>query len=524
MSIFSSVALRKPARSTHKKPYRFTFSFEIGQLIPIHLKEHLPSAVQKHYSEQMVRFAPMLAPMMDNCNVWTYHFKCPYRLVWSRFPEFISNVQPMPVFPFVTISHNVTPGSLCDYLGIEIGDYSAPGASIQVSAIPFAIYNFIFNEYFRDENLQSERFYRLSDGDNTAAFGSFTDPDNPNTQIHYKNYRKDYFTGALPFAQKGEEVTIPLGTTADLVFDPAEGSTQAVDALGVDAALGAINLGVGGTGVSFYDSDDDEFMIDVTANTKVDLTSALAATINSLRSAFAVQGWLEKNARGGTRPTEIIFAHFFQKSSDARLQRPELLATGKSPVVISEVLQTSSADAQPTPQGNMSGHGLNLGSSFAYKTRFEEHMYTMSFMCVCPEPNYMTGIEKHWFRKEPLDFAWPSFAHLGEQEVLVKELYAANPVKRDDVFGYQSRYAEYKWNKNRIAGEFHTTMDYWHMAMKISDVPSLSQEFIQINPVAKDLNRIFAVPGANEHLYAVVHHTIEEELPLPYWGIPSVLS
>lgn len=519
MSIFNKVAVQKPRFNTFDLSHEKKFSCGFGELFPCFIAETVPNDTFTVNTSQLVRVAPMVAPVMHQMSVFTHFFFVPNRILWKGWEKFINGGYQgtdAPVFPTVNLSA-VTEASLGESLGLPTWS----GYSKTVSALPFAAYQKIWYEYYRDQNLSSEIAWLepdgagLSDGDNTSLFASLT-ADRVRCWMH------DYFTSALPWTQRGVEATIPLGSTADINYvnsgnaditrDPTSGNPIV---LGSSAQIASISGGF----VEYDLATNLPYQLDSTANMEVDLSTATAASINDLRRAFRLQEWLELNARAGARYNETIKAHFGIDPGDARLQRPQFLGGSRAPIVISEVLQTSSTSSEPTPQGNMAGHGVSVNGKNIFKYTCREHGYIIGLMSIMPKSSYQQGIPRHWTKFDKFDYFWKSFANIGEQAIYNRELYVANDGLDDDVFGYTPRYSEYKYINDHVCGPFKSSLDFWHAGRIFSSRPTLSTTFVELQPF--ELNRIFAVTGlTDEQFYVQMHHNVKAKRPMPYFGTP----
>ena len=532
MSIFNEIKINKPKSNTFNLSHDRKMSMSMGTLTPTLVMDVLPGDKIKLNSTQMLRFAPMIAPVMHRIDVYTHFFFVPNRLTWSNWEDFITGGEDgmdNSVFPYIKCNEDQTqPGTLSDYMGIPKLPNTVKGS--EVSALPFAAYSLIYNEYYRDQNLIDKRPYELVDGfqGNTVS--------EKIQELQYRAWQHDYFTSALPWTQKGPEATIPIGGAAPIMNDN-DGSSLKLPQFIRDTPISPIspatNSAISSTGDGYLTAGNpgttDYATFNLSESHYADLSSATASSINDLRQAFRLQEWLEKNARGGSRYIEVIKSHFGVTSSDARLQRPEYLGGGKSPVTISEVLQTSEsgvASSDPTPQGNMAGHGINVGGSNNFSYYSQEHGYIIGIMSILPKTAYYQGIPKHFKKFDKFDYYFPSFAHLGEQPILTEEIYAQSDTAEDtSVFGYTPRYAEYKHMLSSVHGQFRTTLKYWHMARDFTSKPYLNEQFINADIEADGLDRIFAVQGTAENpveqIYAHIFHDLKATRLMPYFGTPK---
>lgn len=538
MSIFTSIKIPKRRRSNFDLSHEVKLTTEFGRLTPFLCTEVLPGDSWMLSTQLFARMAPMIAPIMSQVDIYTHFFFVPTRLIWDKWEDFITGGKDgtaTPPMPRVSMSLLKSKGflnesSLADYLGLPILESRFPKE--EVSVLPFRAYAKVWNDWYRDQNLEaeidieSESSGPISDLSNTRLYS-----------LQNRAWKKDYFTSALPWAQRGPDVKIPF-ETMNVEYEPGAFSDVYDDGTVVDerSRLAGANVKIGREGYLVAETNtDDETPISVETPAYVNPQGA-GPNINELRRSIRVQEWLEATARGGARYIEQILSHFGVKSSDARLDRAELLGGGRSPIMVSEVLQTSATDnSLDSPQGNMAGHGVSAQASHRFKRYFEEHGYIIGILSVMPKAQYSQGLSRMWSRKDKFDYAWPEFANIGEQEILNKELYCtpqsdAEEAKLNDVFGYAPRYSEYKYLPSTIHGSFRSTMAHWHLGRYFVNLPKLNSDFIRCisEPAGDDnkdrdiLNRIFAVAGETDHFYISVFNNITAKRALPYYGTPTI--
>lgn len=511
--VFSNIAGLTPKRSVFDLSYVKTLTCDMGQLIPVMCDEVVPGDIFKIGNEAVVRFQPMVAPILHEVNLYTHYFFVPYRLLWDDWEDFISGGtegDDASVLPRWNPTNKAI-GSLWDYLGFPTT--ITPTGRLPLS-FPREAYNFIFSEYYRDQTLQ-ESF------DWTAG----------NEDILNRCWEKDYFTSSLPWQQRGVAPALPVSGATSAVWSSDLGLTFTLTA-GSDtnntmqfrSRVSAPPRAVDGidpasnTGIALKPPYTKISQADMNNNT-VDLSTATTVDIADLRLAIQLQKWMERNARAGVRYTEFLRAHFGVSPRDERLSRPEYIGGSKSPVIFSEVLQTSSTDAT-TPQGNLAGHGVTVSVTQCGQYRAQEYGLIMGIMSVMPRTMYQQGINRQWLRQTKYDFYFPEFACLSEQAVERVEVYAT-AVEADNktLFGYQGRYNEMRYKPSMVVGQMRDTFDYWHLGRKFTAAPELNESFVKCVPT----KRIFAVetdPG----LIVSFGNRITAIRPMPVQAEPGLMD
>lgn len=513
------------AQKTHKT------TFDAGYLVPVLVDEVLPGDTWNAKMTAFGRLATPLYPIMDNMIMESFFFFVPNRLVWTNWVKFMGQQDNPGDSISYTIPQLTSPAggyavnSLQDYMGLPTAGQITGSNTVTHNALYTRAYNLIWNEWFRDENLQSSVVVDKGDGPDTAS----------NYTLLRRGKRKDYFTSSLPWPQKGAAVTLPIGGQA-----PVRG-------------IGKMNDVFLNTPVTVYESGNttatynynqitnpayanEQWYIQGTAasggypNIYADLSQATAATINQLRQSFQIQRLLERDARGGTRYTEILRSHFGVVSPDARLQRPEYIGGGSTPVNINPIAQTSASNVTggSTPQGNLAAMGTLLAHGHGFTYSAVEHGMIIGLVSIRADLTYQQGLQRMWSRKTRYDYYFPVFAHLGEQPVYQKEIYCTGvPAADDTVFGYQERWGEYRYKPSQITGLFRSTaagtLDGWHLSQKFTSAPTLNSTFIQDTPPVDRIVAVGSAANGKQFLFDAFFD-IRMARPMPMYSVPGLVD
>lgn len=539
--LFSMIPSTNIQRSVFDRSHGYKTTLDAGLLVPFFVDEVLPGDTFNLSVSMLARLATPIVPFMDNVWIDTQFFFVPNRLVWDHWEEFNGaskkGIQETKYQIPQIEGTNVQNLTVWDYFGLPTNI----NKKLSVSALPFRAYQLIYNEWYRDENLIPEIDIKTDESiQNATAFA-----------LRKRGKRHDYFTSALPWPQKGPGVEINIGGTAPVSFSSTTFPFKVSTVRGVSfkgasggAAAGtvleptvyasnrttdpvSVSVGFtdtfwkGNTGSGSQDSKLNLLLPGLSAT--ADLSTATPISINDLRQAFQVQRLYERDARGGTRYTEILRSHFNVISPDARLQRPEYLGGSSTRVDISQVAQTSSSDTT-TPQGNLAAFGIAGDRFHGFTKSFVEHGYIIGIVSIRADLTYQQGINRMWSRKNRFDFYWPSLAHLGEQAILNKEIFAQGTAADDNVFGYQERYAEYRYKPSQITGKLRSTdpqsLDVWHLAQKFESLPTLNQTFIEENP---PIDRVIAVPDEPQFILDC-YFKLKTARPMPVYGTPGLID
>lgn len=506
---FSQVPRAEIPRSSFDRSSGYKTTFNAGYLIPIFVDEALPGDTFSLNMSCFARLSTPIHPYMDNVMINSFFFAVPYRLLWTNFQKFMGEQDNPGDSTDFLIPKMVAPAggyaelSIYDYLGLP-----TKVAGFSHMSLPLRAYNLIYNEWFRDQNLQDSVSVPKGDTD---------DPDTTYTLLR-RGKRHDYFTSCLPWPQKGPGVDIPLGTSAPVASTVGVGTNIGV--ILPDGTAKNINA-------SAAQATIDPSFAAGSGTLFADLTQATAATINQLRQAFQIQKLYERDARGGTRYTEIVRAHFNVVSPDARLQRPEYLGGGQTSVNLHTVAQTQRSDETDpasTPQANLAAYGTFAASGHGFSKSFTEHCIILGMVSVRADLTYQQGLNRMWSRRSKLDLYWPALSHIGEQAVLNKEIYCDGTANDDLVFGYQERYGEYRYKPSIITGRMRSnasqSLDTWHLSLDFASLPLLNEAFIVDNP---PIDRVVAVVD-EPHFIFDSYMKLRCARPMPVYGVPGLID
>lgn len=553
-TLFTRVKTPKPPVNKFDLSHDKMLTAQMGKLYPVLCQEMVPGDRFRVQSDMMCRTVPLVSPAFGSLKAYVHYFFVPNRLLWDQWEDFITGGETgedRPVPPYVSyadlirdtstrsgVTDNVGLNALWDYFGLPIGkDQGSSNINpTPISLLPFKAYRLIYNEYYRDQNVDPELPVNVSESGRQllSSTGLFS------FDTHYIIYRrrwlKDYFTSALPTPQRGPDVMLPIQGQANVQLDPDWQATAAgsrttptfrdldYQASGEELTQPGMLYGSASGGQTRYSFGADKpdglahhLVYDPNGSLSADLASATAVTINDLRRAIALQKFYEISARAGSRYKEMIMGHFHVTPSDARLDRPEYLGGGVSTINITEIPQTS-ATGDESPQGNLAGKGFGIGRSNRSSFFAEEHGWLIGILSIVPDAIYFQGVNKMWNRLNQEDYYWPAFAHLGEQPILKSELLCdVTENSFGKLFGYAPRYAEYKYSPSTIHGEFRTSLANWTFARRLT-AANLNSDFLSV----PDINNPYAVQDDSDKYLIWISHRIDALRSMPYYGTPSI--
>lgn len=553
-TLFTRVKTPKPPVNKFDLSHDKMLTAQMGKLYPVLCQEMVPGDRFRVQSDMMCRTVPLVSPAFGSLKAYVHYFFVPNRLLWDQWEDFITGGETgedHPVPPYVSYAdlirdtstrsgnkENTGLNALWDYFGLPIGkDHGSSNINpTPITLLPFKAYRLIYNEYYRDQNVDPELPVNVSESGRQFLSGTGLFSFDTHYTIYRRRWLKDYFTSALPTPQRGPDVMLPIQGQANVQLDPDWQAASAgsrttptfrdldYQASGEELTQPGMLYGSASGGQTRYSFGADKpdglahhLVYDPNGSLSADLASATAVTINDLRRAIALQKFYEISARAGSRYKEMIMGHFHVTSSDARLDRPEYLGGGVSTINITEVPQTS-ATGDTSPQGNLAGKGFGIGRSNRSSFFAEEHGWLIGILSIIPDAIYFQGVNKMWSRLNQEDYYWPSFAHLGEQPIQKSELIC-DPTENSwsKLFGYAPRYAEYKYSPNTIHGEFRTTLANWTFARKLS-AGNLNSDFLSV----PDINNPYAVRDDSDKYLIWISHRIDALRPMPYYGTPSI--
>lgn len=553
-TLFTRVKTPKPPVNKFDLSHDKMLTARMGKLYPVLCQEMVPGDRFRVQSDMMCRTVPLVSPAFGSLKAYVHYFFVPNRLLWDQWEDFIvggETGEDRPVPPYVSYAdlikdtsarsgnkENTGLNALWDYFGLPIGkDQGSSNINpTPISLLPFKAYRLIYNEYYRDQNVDPELSVNVSESGRQFLSSTGLFSFDTHYTIYCRRWLKDYFTSALPTPQRGPDVMLPIQGQANVQLDPDWQATAAgsrttptfrdldYQASGAELTQPGMLYGSASGGQTRYSFGADKpdglahhLVYDPNGSLSADLATATAVTINDLRRAIALQKFYEISARAGSRYKEMIMGHFHVTPSDARLDRPEYLGGGVSTINITEVPQTS-ATGDTSPQGNLAGKGFGIGRSNRSSFFAEEHGWLIGILSIIPDAIYFQGVNKMWSRLNQEDYYWPSFAHLGEQPIQKSELIC-DPTENSwsKLFGYAPRYAEYKYSPNTIHGEFRTTLANWTFARRLT-AANLNSDFLSV----PDINNPYAVQDDSDKYLIWISHRIDALRPMPYYGTPSI--